>query len=345
MNVLMIGMGMVAQTHVMALRDTASGARLSAVLGRDTDRTATFCAQASDLIGTQVIPMTDISQALVSKPDMAILITPPNARRGYADALAQAGIPTLMEKPIERTLDAARGIVDVYAQANVPLGICFQHRARAAAQALKTRLDGGDLGEIIHMDIRVPWWRDQAYYDAPGRGTYDRDGGGVMISQAIHTLDLALWLAGPVAQVQAQMQTSPLHVMEAEDIASALLTFQSGASAVLDASTAAYPGRAEHIALTTSRAQVLLQGDVLTIDWHDGTQDHMAPPSETGTGGGADPMAFSHGWHQTMIEDFVTAIRTGSAPLAPPNDALHVHSVIHAMEQAARSGIRTDVPT
>lgn len=343
MNILMIGMGMVAQTHVMALRDNTAGARLSAVLGRDPHRTAAFCEQASDTVGALVTPITDMTQALASAPDMAILITPPNARWEYAVALTQAGIPTLMEKPIERTLTAARAIVDVYTQANVPLGICFQHRAREAAQTLKTRLEAGDLGQIVHVDIRVPWWRDQAYYDAPGRGTYDRDGGGVMINQAIHTLDLALWLAGPVAQVQAQMQTSPLHDMEAEDIASALFAFRSGASGVLDASTAAYPGGAEHIALTTTRAQVLLQGDTLTIDWHDGTQERIAPITQTGTGGGADPMAFSHGWHQTMIEDFVRVIQTGTAPLAPPDDALHVHAVIYAMEQAARSGTGTDV--
>ena len=345
MKVVLIGMGMVAQTHVLALRDNAAGARLSAVLGRDPGRTAAFCDHAGDLLGYAVDPLTDLSRAWDAQPDMAILITPPNARADYAAKLAQARIPTLMEKPLERTLPAAQAIADTYAQAEVLLGICFQHRTRDASRALKSKVDAGDLGDILHVDIRVPWWRNQTYYDAPGRGTYARDGGGVMINQAIHTLDLALWLAGPVTQVQAHMQTSPLHRLEAEDIASALFRFRAGASGVLSASTAAYPGSAESIALTTTRAQVLLQGDALAIDWHDGKQDCIAPGTSAGTGGGADPMAFSHGWHQSVIEDFVRAIRTGAPPLAPANDAVHVHAVIHAMEQAARSGTLTDVPS
>ncbi|WP_299729014.1 Gfo/Idh/MocA family oxidoreductase [uncultured Tateyamaria sp.] len=345
MDVVLIGAGMVAQTHVLALRDNDAGLRLAGVLGRDAVRTQAFCTQASATVGHDVTAFTDIEHALAARPDMAILITPPNARADYATALAGAGIPTLMEKPLERTLHAAKDIVGTYADAKVPAAVCFQHRTRAASRALKAQLEAGALGEVIHAEIRVPWWRDQTYYDAEGRGSYDRDGGGVMINQAIHTLDLALWLAGPIAQVQAQMRTSPLHRMEAEDIAAALLTFRSGASGILSASTAAYPGGAESIALTTSRAQVLLQGDMLQIGWHDGRIDVMTPDADTGTGGGADPMAFSHGWHQSLIEDFARCAQDGSAPLAPLNEALHVHAVIHAMEQAARTQTLTDVPT
>ena len=345
MDVLLIGAGMVAQTHVLALRDNEAGLRLTGVLGRDPQRTEAFCARASDTVGHLVPAFTDVAEALTNPPDMAILITPPNVRAGFADALAEAGVPTLMEKPIERTLDAARSIAATYAQSGTLAGVCFQHRTRAASQALKARLSAGDLGDLIHVEIRVPWWRDQAYYDEPGRGSYDRDGGGVMINQAIHSLDLALWLVGPVAQVQAQMRTSPIHQMEGEDIASALLTFAAGASGVLSASTVAYPGGAESIAITTAKAQVLLQGDTLRIDWHDGRQDLMTPDTSAGTGGGADPMAFSHGWHQSVIEDFAQAVRNEAAPLVPMDEALHVHAVIHAMEQAARNHTLTDVST
>lgn len=342
MDVVLIGMGMVAQAHLLSLRDTDKDLRLRAVIGRDKNRTAAFCKQAGGVLGYEVAPSTDLA-TLATTPDMAIVITPPDARISYAEALAEARIPTLIEKPIERTLAAARTIVGHYARTGTTLGLCFQHRSREAARNLKGQIDSGDLGEIVHVDIRVPWWRDQAYYDAPGRGTYARDGGGVMINQAIHSLDLALWLAGPVARVQAQMRTSPLHRMEAEDIAAALLTFQSGASGVLSATTAAYPGDVESISLTTTRAQVTLQGDSLRINWHDGRQDMFTPDSDAATGGGADPMAFSHAWHQTVIEDFADAVSTGANPMAPPTEALHVHAVIHAMEQAARRGRIMDV--
>ena len=198
------------------------------------------------------------------------------------------------------------------------------------------------MGEIVHVEIRVPWWRDQAYYDAPGRGSYARDGGGVMINQAIHTLDLALWLVGPVNDVQALMRTSPLHRMQAEDIAAGLLTFVCAASGVLSATTAAYPGGAESIAITTTRAQARLVGNALCIDWIDGHHEALAQ-STKGTGGGADPMGFTHGWHQSVIEDFANTVRLGTQPIAAAEDALHVHAVIDAMEKAAQSGARAQV--
>ncbi|WP_299651427.1 Gfo/Idh/MocA family protein [uncultured Tateyamaria sp.] len=343
MNVLMIGAGMVAQTHILALRDNQAGARLMGVLGRDAARVAPVCAEASLTLGYDVAPFTDIETALAARPDMAIVITPPDARTEFAHALSRAGVPTLMEKPVERSLTNAREVVDIYARSDVTLGFCFQHRTRLAAQGLKQKLDGGTLGDLVHVEMRVPWWRDQSYYDAPGRGTYARDGGGVMINQAIHTLDLALWLAGPVGQVQAMMRTSPLHRMEAEDIAAALFIFQTGASGVLTATTTAYPGGTESITLTTTKARCHLEGDSLRVDWLSGDVEIVAPDDAVSTGGGADPMAFTHAWHQAILEDFVAALSETRPPLAPPDDALHVHAVIDAMEQAARSGTVVEV--
>ncbi|WP_415919074.1 Gfo/Idh/MocA family protein [Tateyamaria sp. SN6-1] len=345
MNVLLIGTGMVAQAHILALHDAGAGVRLDAVLGRDPARTRAFCDAASRTLGYAPEPFTDMATALARMPDMAVVITPPDARADISRALAGAGIPTLMEKPVERSLAGARAVTDIYAQAGVPLGLCFQHRTRAAARTLRDRLRSGDLGDIVHLEARVPWWRDQAYYDAPGRGTYARDGGGVMINQAIHTLDLALWLVGPVRRVQALMRTSPLHDMEAEDIAAALLHLRSGASGVLTATTAAYPGSAESIAITTTKGHAHLQGDHLRIDLISGASETIAPDTGGGTGGGADPMAFTHAWHQAVLEDFVDALANDRAPLAPPDEALHVHAVIDAMERAARSGQITEVAT
>ena len=334
MNALLIGMGMVAQTHLLALRDNGAGVQLGGVVGRDPARTRAFADQAADLLGYPVDTHTDIDAGIATKPDVAILITPPNARVEYAQVLSAAAIPTLMEKPVERTLEQARDVVGLYH--NLPLGIVFQHRTRAASRTLKKRLESKDLGEIIHIEIRVPWWRDQAYYDEPGRGSYARDGGGVMISQAIHTLDLALWLCGPVEELQARMRTSPLHRLEAEDIATALLTFETGATGLISATTCAYPGGAESIALITTKARALLEGDALRIDWIDGETEVLG--TDQSTGGGADPMAFTHGWHQSILEDFAQAIRVGCAPLATGQEALQVHAAIDAMTRASASG-------
>ncbi|MGX9357423.1 Gfo/Idh/MocA family protein [Roseobacteraceae bacterium S113] len=327
MKTLLIGTGMVAPIHVAALK--GAGLDLVAVMGRDPGRTARF-ATAID-----AAPMTSLDAALELGPELGIVVTPPDARAEIAAALAAARIPTLMEKPVERSLSAARDIVETFEATQTPLGIFFQHRTRAASRLLKERLASGDLGALVHVDIRVPWWREQSYYDAPGRGSYARDGGGVMITQAIHTLDLALWLCGPVAQVQAQMRTTPLHQLEAEDLAAGLFTFANGATGLLSATTAAYPGGAETLDIITTTARITLAGDHLIIDHIGGPrEEHM--PSEEGTGGGADPMAFTHGWHQSVIEDFVAALGTGPVPISG-RAALGVHAVIDAMERAAKS--------
>src|SRR5210317_675603 len=199
MNIALIGLGMVAATHVQAVQ-SAEKLHLSGVWGRDSAKTVDFAARHATRAFGSV-------QEIVQDPaiDFVILATPPNARREIVQELAAAGKPILMEKPIERDVQAASDLVQICAQAGVPLAMMLQHRAREASQALKTALETGALGEICTVDLRVPWWRAQSYYDAPGRGTYARDGGGVMISQAIHTLDLAIWLLGPIRAVQAMM--------------------------------------------------------------------------------------------------------------------------------------------
>ncbi len=335
MKCVLIGLGMVAGTHVAALRD-AKDVSLLGVLARDPDKARAF-AQTHDA-GQAFASLADV---IAAKPDFVILATPPDTRLEYVTACVDAGIPILMEKPIERTLDAAKQIVDLCGTANIPLGVVFQHRARAASQALKDAIAHGVLGDITNAEIRVPWWRDQSYYDAPGRGTFARDGGGVMITQAIHTLDLALWLMGPVSHVQAMMHTTKLHRLEAEDWAGGLLSFQNGAVASLTATTSAFPGSSESLTLQGTKAAAHLAEGVLTLHHLDGRIEKIGASATTG--GGADPMAFTHAWHQTIIEDFAVAIAENRAPMAPGYEALQTHAVIDAMQQASNSGQRTKV--
>ncbi len=343
MNIALIGLGMVAGTHIAAIRHSEKDIRLAGVLGRNTDRTQAFAKACAEQMGHDVAAFETVQQ-IADDPaiDAVIVATPPNARADIVTALTQARKPILMEKPVERDLTAARRIVERCEETSTPLGIVFQHRARAASIALKQALERGVLGDIVTVDLRVPWWRDQGYYDAPGRGSFARDGGGVMISQAIHTLDLVLWLLGPMTGVQAMMRTTPLHRLEAEDWAGALFEMENGAVGTLMATTAAYPGAAESITLQGTRAAAHLAAGVLTITHLDGRVDtHGAAAT---TGGGADPMGFTHAWHQTVIEDFVDAVQSGRAPMATGRSALQSHAVIDAMETASRTGQTTRVP-
>lgn len=338
MNIALIGLGMVAGTHIKAIQSSDQGLHLTGVLGRDPTRTAAFAVEN----GSQAFASVD-DIAADENVDFVILATPPDARMDIVKALAAAGKPILMEKPIERDLAAATALVELCEAASVPLGIVFQHRAREASIALKETLATGTLGDIATVEVRVPWWRDQSYYDAPGRGTYARDGGGVMISQAIHTLDLLLWLLGPITQIQSLMGQTPLHQLEAEDWAGALLEMQNGAIGTLMATTAAFPGEAETITLQGTKAAAHLGSGVLTLTHLDGTSEIIG--AQASTGGGADPMAFTHAWHQTVIEDFAATLKTGSAPMTPAREALRTHAVIDAMQRASTTGQRTSIPT
>ena len=336
MNAVLIGLGMVTATHLPALAELKDRVHLRGVLGRSAERTEAFLERAA---GFAMAPHSyrDIAEVTADRDlDFAIIATPPNARLEFVRPLSEAGIHILMEKPVERTSEAAAEIVEMCEGRGVTLGIIFQQRMRAAAQRLRKMILNGDLGEIGVAEIAVPWWRDQAYYDEPGRGSYDRDGGGVLISQAIHTLDMALSLTGPVRQVQAMARKTSFHQMEAEDFVAAGLDFDSGAVGSLVASTASYPGGPESITLHGTLGSAQLVASKLTVTMRSGETE--AYGEDGGTGGGADPMAFTHAWHQDIIADFATAATEGRPPLISGREALRVHALVDALVESSRTG-------
>ena len=184
----------------------------------------------------------------------------------------------------------------------------------------------------------MPWWREQSYYDEPGRGTMARDGGGVLISQAIHTLDLMLKFTGPVESVIAMHTTTDFHRMECEDYVSASLKFKSGAVGNLTAGTSAYPGSTESIVLHGLNGSATLSGGELNIVYQDGRELSVG---ETATsGGGADPMDFPFIWHQRLIERFLLDVKTGGLGDDFPTgrSSLAVHQLIEALILSGNEG-------
>lgn len=338
-RVVMIGCGMVSFAYMDAFIRLSERLELVAILSRHKRSAESCLSRYQHDCFTDSCHISDISQLLALEDiDFVIITTPPNARYDYASALAQASVPVLMEKPVERSGRAAKQIVDMFSTASVPLGIMLQHRARPSAAELKSKLAQGGFGALKAVEITVPWWREQSYYDVPGRGSYDRDGGGVMISQAIHTIDLALQFTGPVQAVTAMASTTSFHQMEAEDFVSAGLEFEQGCFGHLFASTASFPGRTEDIWLHYQNVSAHLLSAKIELFWQDGRQEQIG--SETATGAGADPMAFSSDGHMAMIEDFMNAIETGTQPLASGRSALDVHQMIDAIEMSAQRGHR-----
>ena len=334
MNAVLVGTGMVADMHVSAIAGAPDAVHLRGVFSRTPDKARAFANRH----GTTAYPDFD---AVAEDPevDFVILATPPNARAAYVDRLIEARKPILLEKPIERDTGRARAIVCACEAASLPLGVLLQYRMRPAVQTLRASIRNGDLGQIATVDVRVPWWREQSYYDAPGRGTYAQDGGGVLITQAIHTIDLMLHLCGAVTGVQAITATSAIHRMEAEDFAAAALTFKSGAVGALMASTTHFPGANEEITLNGTKGSATLSANRLALSPHDGTSVTHGAAAESG--GGADPMAFSADWHRAVITDFAMAIRLERRPAITGRSALAAHSLIDAISASSRTGRRT----
>lgn len=332
-----VGTGMGATPHALALKALSDTVEVRGVYRRDAAARRAFAAEHG-------WPEAASLEALLADPGLEALlvVTPPNARQAIAAAAAQAGKHVLMEKPVERTTAAAEQIVATCATAGIRLGIVFQHRFREGSQKLAALLREDALGAIATVTLSVPWWRPQAYYDEPGRGTLAQDGGGVLMTQAIHSLDLMLSLTGPVTRVAALAGTSRLHRMETEDVVGAGLAFANGAIGTLSATTALYPGGAEQLVLGCERATATLSGGTLELAWQDGRRETFgAAPSASG--GGADRMAFPFDWHKGLIEDFVDAVRTGRDPQSSGRTALEVHRLIDALMRSSREGMAVEV--
>jgi len=338
MRAALIGLGMVSRTYADAFAnsDTVS---LGSVYARTAKSRAAFLAQHPGLHARAAASVAEI--AADPMIDFVVLTTPPNARAAIVQTLVAAGKPILMEKPVERTLANATALIDLCEAAGVPLGIMLQHRARPVVADMLALLPG--FGALIAAEVNIAWWRPQAYYDEPGRGSYARDGGGVLISQAIHTLDLMLALTGPVVEVTAMSATTGLHQMEAEDFVCAGLRFANGAVGQLFATTASFPGRGETITLHFKTASVHLEAGLLQVSHHDGRTKTIGEAAASGAG--TDPMAFTSDWHRHVIEDFAQAIAQNRPPMITGRSALGVHRLIAALEQSAQSGARTAVKT
>ena len=324
-----IGLGMAAAPHAEALLALEGQVEVVAAFSPSTARREGFAARFG-------LPVVDSADAIFGDDSIraVLILTPPNSHLELVERAAGAAQHVLLEKPLDISLARAEAVVAACRRHGVALGVVLQNRYRAASRALLGLMAEGRLGRVISASIRVDNWRAQSYYDEPGRGTHSRDGGGVLLTQAIHTIDLFLAAAGAPTEIFGYAATSPVHVMETEDIAVAAMRFAGGGMGTLEATTTAYPGAPERIELVGERGTARLTGSEIKAWFHDGsTLTEGAAPAATG--GVVPVMAPSHDLHLALIEDFVAAIKAGRPVPVDGEKALLAQRFIETLLRSA----------
>jgi predicted dehydrogenase len=330
MVIALVGLGPAALPHLRSLQDLNDRIELRYAFARDprVDRIQPY---------TGPVRLTDSLELILQDHEVqaVIVATPPSTHLEICERCFAAGKHVLLEKPIELNLERATRLLELATQAGLQLGVVLQHRFRQASQVLQKLLMDGRLGEVQAASVRVPWWRSQAYYNEPGRGTFARDGSGVLLTQAIHTLDLFRALVGVQSVKSAVVRQTQLHQMETEDHVSALLVLGNGAPGDLMATTAMYPGFPETIDIIGTLGTARLTGGNLQVHFLEGAPVIIS--SEGGTGSGANPMDFSHEPHRELIIDFMQAIFEKRAPSVSGAEALKTQALISELLRVGQS--------
>jgi UDP-N-acetyl-2-amino-2-deoxyglucuronate dehydrogenase len=316
MRVGILGTGAIANKHAQAYRnigyDIVACSNKGAIRGQEfaTRWGTNFIADYRDLCQFPDIDFIDVC-------------TFPDFHLEPVEACVAVGRAIQLQKPIATNLTTARQILDMARAANVPLSIVSQHRFDDSTLFLRRAIAGGRLGKILQADAYVKWYRSPEYYSRPIKGSWQTEGGGALINQAIHQVDILLFLFGPVAKLQGMWQLGALHHIESEDIVNALLRFESGMTGVIQAATAFWPGYTERIEIHGTKGTAIISGENLTTwDVKDDplAESDPAPVFANEKSGSSDPMNITVTSFERQFLDFGNAIRTGSMPVASGED-------------------------
>jgi predicted dehydrogenase len=314
-------------------------------------------AQAYQNIGYKVIACTDINEAagrafasqygaeflpryegVCRHPqvDFIDVCTFPDFRLEPLRICAENKKHIQVQKPIATTLEVAREMIDTARQAGIVLGVVSQHRFDDSCLFLAKALADNRLGKILQADAYVKWYRSPEYYSRPIKGSWATEGGGAMINQAIHQVDLLRWLVGPVKELFAVWQLGALHKIESEDVVNAVLQYASGASGVLQASTAIWPGYTERVEIHGTKGTAIISGDKLTTWDVQDDRGEPAPLAKDVASGSSDPMAISLTPFERQFRDLGEAIRSGRKPLVSGEEGYQALEVVLGVYRSCR---------
>ncbi len=332
MRVGLIGTGAIAGMHARAYKNIGYTIRACTNVTKDKGRRfaeahgAEFVERFEDVCRHPEVDFVDVC-------------TFPSFRLDVVQACAASRKPVQVQKPIATTLETAGQMVAAARAAGIVLGVVSQHRFDRSSMFLAQAIRAGRLGRLLQCDAYVKWWRSDEYYARPVKGSWKTEGGGALMNQAIHQVDLLLWFAGPVREVFGMWQLGAAHDIESEDLVSAVLRYRNGATGVVQAATALWPGYSERVEIHGTKGSAIITGDQLTT-WDVKEDEGDPPPLSAGVSSGAsDPMAIAVDSFERQFADFGEAIQTGRAPLVSGEEGYRALELVDAIYRSCRTGM------
>lgn len=344
----LVGCGVIAKTQIKALQALSPEVEIISLCDSVRERAETLAAE----FALQVASFEE----LCADPgiDAVTFCTPSGMHAELAIRALEAGKHVIVEKPMDVSLEACQRLKAAAERTGKLCSVISQHRFDASSKMVRAALEAGKLGQLIFTEARIPWFRTQEYYDSEDwRGTWAIDGGGALTNQGIHTVDLMLWMAGPVKRVFARMATVAHERVEVEDLITVQIEFSSGMMGTLLASTALYPGYPITLGVFGTQGSALIEGDELkslAIQGEEsisgnGANAHAIQVASGGTrsatASAETPSDAAWKWgdaHREQFRDFAHCIRTGNRPVVTAQDGLNAVRFIKACYQSAQSG-------
>jgi predicted dehydrogenase len=334
-----VGAGVIAEFHAKAIAEIGN-AVLKGIYTRTASKAEAFASQFSCVAYPTLEAM--LEQADI---DIVCICTPSGIHLEPALACIAAGKHCLVEKPLEVTVERCDQIIQAAGTAGVKAGVIFPSRFYAASMRLKEALDQNKFGDLVLGDAYVKWHRSMEYYQSGAwRGTWQFDGGGALMNQGIHSVDLLQWYMGPVISVQAVSANALHKTIEVEDTIVALVQFANGALGTIECSTAVFPGSLKRIEVRGTRGSAVLEEDQL-IEWafqqadqEDDLVRRVQQEGHPSSGGASDPKAIRFTGHQRQIEDLIRAIDTDGTPAVTVAEGRKSVAIIEAIYESARTG-------
>jgi UDP-N-acetyl-2-amino-2-deoxyglucuronate dehydrogenase len=336
MRVGFIGAGGIAGKHAQAYKNI--GYQIAAITDRTEERGRKFAERwGAEFVATP----EELSRH--ADVDCLDVCTFPGYRLAAVELGAKAHKHVLVEKPMAVDLETAVRMIEVARAAGIQLGVVSQHRFDDSTLFLKRALAAGRLGRILEADAYVKWHRTDEYYARPVKGSWVGEGGGALISQAIHQIDVLLYLIGAVDEVFGYWHLGATHKIESEDLVSAVLRYSSGATGVIQAATALWPGYPERIEIHGTKGTAIVAGDQLTAWDVQDDAGEPAPISREAKSGASDPMAISLTPFERQLADFGEACRLGRPPASSGVDGFRALQLVRSIYTSCAEGRKVQI--